>query len=57
MKFIGVGGKKTDMFKLMPEMNSKHLRTVYQKAEELFEKLDALQSEYAPWTALGEFDI
>ena len=59
MKFIGVGGAgaKTEMFKLMPEMNSKHLKTVYVKAEELFSKLETMADEYLPWTALGEFDI
>ena len=59
LKFIGVGGSgtKTEMFKLMPEMNSKHLKTVYMKAEELFSKLETLADEYLPWTALGEFDI
>ena len=41
----------------MPEMNSKHLKTVYTKAEELFVKLEAVQDEYIHWTALGEMDI
>ena len=59
LKFIGVGGAgtKTEVFKLMPEMNSKHLKTVYAKAEELFGKLEAVQDEYIHWTALGELDI
>jgi dynein heavy chain 2 len=59
LKFKGVGGTgtKTEMFAMMPEMNSKHLKTVYSKAEELFDKLETLQNEYAPWTALGDFDI
>ena len=59
LKFIGVGGTgtKVEMFKLMPEMNSTHLKTVYMKAEELFGKLETLTEEYLPWTALGEFDI
>ena len=36
LRFTGFGGGKTDIFKVMPERNSKHLNTVYQKAEELF---------------------
>jgi hypothetical protein len=30
---MGVSGGKTDIFKLMPERNAKHLNTVYFKAE------------------------
>ena len=36
LKFMGVGGQgtKSEMYKFMPEMNSKHIKTVYNKAEE-----------------------
>ena len=33
LRFIGFGGGKTDIFKVMPERNAKHLTVVYQKAE------------------------
>ena len=55
LKFVGVGA--TEIFKLMPEQNSKHLKTVYNKAEELFSRLNAQRAEYMPWTALGNLDI
>lgn len=57
LRFIGVGGGKVDMFKLMPERNSKHLKTVYVKAEELFNKLSGIVHEYVHWTALSSIDI
>lgn len=59
MKFMGVGGQgtKSEMYKFMPEMNSKHIKTVYNKAEELFAKLDTLADEYIHWTALGNLDL
>lgn len=41
----------------MPEQNSKHLGTVYSKAEELFSKLNGNRLEYMSWTALGNLDI
>jgi hypothetical protein len=45
------------MFSLMPDQNSKHLKTVYEKAEELFSRLEGAVVEYLPWTALGNIDI
>jgi dynein heavy chain 2 len=36
LRFNGVSNNKTEIFKYMPERNSKHLNTVYFKAEELF---------------------
>lgn len=59
LKFMGVGGKgtKSEMYKFMPEMNSKHIKTVYNKAEELFGKLEAVAGEYIHWTALGNIDL
>ena len=59
LKFMGVGGTgtKTEMYKFMPEMNSKHIKTVYNKAEELFGKLDTLTDDYVHWTALGSLDL
>ena len=59
LKFMGVGGQgtKSEMYKFMPEMNSKHIKTVYNKAEELFGKLDTLTDDYVHWTALGSLDL
>jgi dynein heavy chain 2 len=55
LKFVGVA--PTEIFKLMPEQNSRHLGTVYSKAEELFSELDANRLVYMNWTALGSLDI
>jgi dynein heavy chain 2 len=41
----------------MPDQNSKHLKTVYEKAEELFSRLEGAVVEYLPWSALGNIDI
>ena len=41
----------------MTERNSKHLNTVYLKAEELFQKLSDVQKVYIPWTILGTIDL
>lgn len=59
LRFPGVGGSgtKSDIFKHMPENNMKHIKTVYDKAEELFSKLDGLTDEYVHWTALGKLDL
>ena len=56
---MGVGGQgtKSEMYKYMPEMNAKHIKTVYNKAEELFGKLELLTGEYIHWTALGNLDL
>mmetsp|Transcript_2567 Transcript_2567/g.3207 ORF Transcript_2567/g.3207 Transcript_2567/m.3207 type:complete len:152 (-) Transcript_2567:1222-1677(-) len=45
------------MYRFMPEMNSKHIKTVYNKAEELFGRLETLTDEYVHWTALGNLDL
>lgn len=55
LKFDGVG--PTEIFKLMPDQNSKQLKTVYNKAEDLFSRLDAQRREYLVWTALGSVDL
>jgi dynein heavy chain 2 len=55
LKFVGVG--PTEVFKLMPEQNSKHLGTVYRKAEELFSRVNKQKMQYLSWTALGNLDI
>ena len=58
LKFMGVSDKgESAIFKLMPDQNSKHLNTVYVKAEELFTRLQTLTQEYLPWTALGNIDL
>ena len=57
LRFSGFGGGKIDIFKVMPERNSKHLNTVYLKAEELFQKLSEVQNLYLSWTILGNIDL
>jgi dynein heavy chain 2 len=56
LKFQGVG-PKTEIYKFMPKMNSKHINNVYTKAEQLFIKLEKLVDECLPWTALANIDI
>ncbi len=55
-KFGGVGGN-IDIFKSLVEKNSHFLAVVYQKAEDLFEKLEKLLETFKPWTLLGYIDI
>jgi len=57
LRFLGVSGTKTDIFKYMPERNAKHLNIVYIKAEELFFKLSEVKKTYYHWIALGMIDI
>ena len=57
LRFQGFAGGKVDIFKTMPERNSKHLNTVYMKAEELFQKLSEVKKVYIPWTILGTIDL
>lgn len=57
LRFQGFAGGKIDIFKTMPERNSKHLNTVYMKAEELFQKLSEVKKVYIPWTILGTIDL
>jgi len=54
---VGGGGKATEIFQKMPENNAKHMHTVYLKAEELFDQLRNLETEYVEWTALSHIDI
>jgi dynein heavy chain 2, cytosolic len=54
---VGGGGKATEIFLRMPENNAKHMHSVYLKAEELFEQVRNVQSEFAEWTALSHLDI
>ncbi len=57
LRFQGFAGGRTEIFKTMPERNSKHLNTVYIKAEELFQKLSEVKTAYVPWTVLGTIDL
>ena len=41
----------------MPDQNSTNLKTVYEKAEELFNRLRNSMLEYLPWCTLGTLDI
>lgn len=42
---------------MMVDQNSRNLNTVYQKAEELFARVELSMQEYLPWCALGALDI
>lgn len=59
LKFNGVGGegKAIAMFRKMPEENSKYMQTVYIKAEDLFDQIRNIESEYTEWTVLGQIDM
>lgn len=54
---VGGGGKATEIFQKMPENNAKHMHTVYLKAEELFDQVRNVETEYVEWTALSALDI
>jgi hypothetical protein len=41
----------------MAENNAKHMHTVYLKAEELFDQVLNIESEYVEWIALGKLDF
>lgn len=41
----------------MPENNAKYMHTVYLKAEELFDQVKSVESEYTEWTVLGQLDL
>jgi dynein heavy chain 2 len=54
---VGGGGKATEIFSKMPESNAKFIPIVYQKAEELFDQVRNVETEYVEWTALSHLDI
>jgi hypothetical protein len=41
----------------MPENNAKHMHTVYNKAEELFDQVKNVEADYDEWTVLSHIDI
>lgn len=45
------------MFRKMAEENSKYMQTVYIKAEDLFDQLRGIETEYLDWTVLSQFDM
>jgi dynein heavy chain 2 len=53
--FQGVGGS-TEVYKMMPEKNAAYLNVVYERAEGLFEKLEALLSKFGQWAVVGTLD-
>ena len=54
--FQGFGGS-SEIFKQMPERNSKYLSVVYNKSEELFAKLVKFMDGFKPWTCIGAINM
>ena len=54
--FDGFGDSK-EVYKRMGPRNSRRLLQVYQKAENLFEKLQKLLDKYSPMVRLGQVDL
>eukprot|EP00605_Chrysophyceae_sp_TOSAG23-4_P002934 GSChrysophyteH1.ASY1.ANO1.3229.1 assembled CDS len=54
--FDGFTGNK-DIYKRMGPRNSNRLLQVYQKAENLFDKLQKLLNRYKHWVVLGQVDL
>ena len=54
---VGGGGKATEIFLKMPESKAKFIPLAYQKAEELFDQVRNVETEYVEWTALSHLDI
>jgi dynein heavy chain 2 len=54
--FQGLGGNQ-DIFKQIPEKNSKYLSVVYSKTEELFEKLFKFTENFKAWTVIGALEM
>ena len=52
----GFGGSP-DIFKQMPERNSKYLSVVYFKTEELFSKLLKFMDSFKQWTSMGAINM
>jgi dynein heavy chain 2, cytosolic len=56
LNYQGVGGK-AGLFASISDRNAESLVTVYEKAEQLFEKAEGILKQLSPWTALGQVDI
>ena len=56
LTFPGVGGKQA-IFSAISEKNNEGLIIVYEKAEALFDKLEEIVTQLAPWSALNYVDI
>ncbi|XP_055390537.1 cytoplasmic dynein 2 heavy chain 1 [Condylostylus longicornis] len=55
--FRGLSENSSDLFKVMVERNRHYLGPLYQKANELFEKLNELKTLWLPLVSLGCVDI
>ncbi|XP_061401208.1 cytoplasmic dynein 2 heavy chain 1, partial [Musca vetustissima] len=55
--FRGLSEKGPELFKTMVENNRHYFGPLYEKAEELFEKLGKFKKIWLPWVALGCVDI
>lgn len=54
--FRGVG-EDTSVFPLMINHNASGFNTVYLKAEDLFQRLAAVQDQFQDWVVLGTIDL
>eukprot|EP00438_Fugacium_kawagutii_P026834 Skav224731 [mRNA] locus=scaffold699:573890:588190:- [translate_table: standard] len=52
LQFKGLDGSP-HVYKVMPDRNAEAIAVVFQKADELFVKLQKLQNSYAPWLVVG----
>lgn len=52
LQFKGLDGAP-HVYKVMPERNAEAIAVVFQKADELFVKVQRLQNSFAPWLVVG----
>ncbi|CAD7084661.1 unnamed protein product [Hermetia illucens] len=55
--FRGLSDNSSELFKIMVERNRHHFGPLFDRAEELFNKLTELKMLWIPWIALGCVDI
>ncbi|CAD6999081.1 unnamed protein product [Ceratitis capitata] len=55
--FRGLSDNSTDLFKSMVEINRHYFGPLFQRAEDLFRKLQQFKAIWLPWVSLGCVDI
>ncbi|XP_067623203.1 cytoplasmic dynein 2 heavy chain 1-like [Eurosta solidaginis] len=55
--FRGLSNNSSELFKSMVEINRHYLGPLYERAEELFRKLEEFKNIWLPWVSLGCVDI
>ncbi|XP_028896482.2 cytoplasmic dynein 2 heavy chain 1 [Zeugodacus cucurbitae] len=55
--FRGLSDNSTELFKTMIETNRRYFGPLFERAEELFRKLEQFKNIWLPWVALGCVDI